>query len=61
MEFNSDAFKSGGLHRQYAVSTWNLGTISASARRPVAGPSGYTLNSSPLGGQTEKMKWKLWE
>jgi hypothetical protein len=31
MELNFDEFKSGGLHEKHAVTTWNLGTISAFA------------------------------
>jgi hypothetical protein len=29
--FNSDEFKSGGLHETHTIATWNLGTISAFA------------------------------
>jgi hypothetical protein len=28
MELNFDEFKSGGLHENHAVATWNLGIIS---------------------------------
>jgi hypothetical protein len=33
MGLNSDEFKSGGLHENHAVPTWNFGTISAFASR----------------------------